>query len=55
MYFIYLYQILIKFIQLFPKDKEVKDAQKSLAEAESEEEESDKGLGETIDPLNMVK
>ncbi|XP_055500570.1 X-linked retinitis pigmentosa GTPase regulator-like isoform X1 [Leucoraja erinacea] len=35
-------------------NKEVKDAQKSLAEAESEEEESDKGLGETIDPLNMT-
>ncbi|XP_078265302.1 X-linked retinitis pigmentosa GTPase regulator isoform X2 [Rhinoraja longicauda] len=35
-------------------DKEVKDAQKSSAEAESEEEESDKGLGETIDPLNMT-
>ncbi|XP_069745496.1 X-linked retinitis pigmentosa GTPase regulator-like isoform X2 [Narcine bancroftii] len=33
---------------------EIEDAEKSLAEEESEEEESDKGLGDTIDPLNMT-
>ncbi|XP_051871021.1 X-linked retinitis pigmentosa GTPase regulator-like isoform X2 [Pristis pectinata] len=36
------------------RDKEIKDAQKSVDEEESEEEESDKGLGDTIDPLNMT-
>ncbi|XP_059824223.1 X-linked retinitis pigmentosa GTPase regulator-like isoform X1 [Hypanus sabinus] len=38
---------------LFNTDNEIRDVQESLNEEESEEE-SDKGLGDTIDPLNMT-